>query len=193
VALAARRPREARANKIDPARLSHPWNGFVLDALRAKTNFDRTVASAREGPMQERLQYLGGRIADAVQECWSIACQGNDLEAGLRSLDPRAVHTELEQVERERQSHRDPATQASLGRTADALRSQLSSAERISNVARDAANRLRVLNAQLDEAVARAIELSLRTGDAGALSPLSADVESLVSEMEHLRHALEEA
>lgn len=64
--------------------------------------------------------------------------------------------------------------------------------ERIAGVSRDAGSRLRVLNAQMDEAVARAVELSVTAADGSDLSPLSADVESLVSELESLRLALEE-
>jgi hypothetical protein len=40
--------------------------------------------------------------------------------------------------------------------------------------------------------VARGVELSLRTADSADLSPLSADVDSLVGELESLRQALEE-
>ena len=59
-------------------------------------------------------------------------------------------------------------------------------------MSRDAGTRLRVLNAQMDEAVARAVELSVTAADGSDLSPLSADVESLVGELESLRLALEE-
>ncbi|MDP9388721.1 MAG: hypothetical protein M3Q48_12610, partial [Actinomycetota bacterium] len=80
----------------------------------------------------------------------------------------------------------------SLERAARAVRSQLDSAQRIERVARDARTRLRVLNAQLDEAVARAIELSLTAGDSAELRPVTEDVDTLVEELESLRLALEE-
>jgi len=57
-------------------------------------------------------------------------------------------------------------------------------------VASEARDRLRLLDARLDEAVARAVELSLGTGDARALQ---GDVDQLVEEMEALRLALEDA
>jgi hypothetical protein len=72
------------------------------------------------------------------------------------------------------------------------LQSQLGSADRIQKVAYDARDRLRVLNAQMDEAVARAVELSLKATDIAALGGLSQDVESLVVELESLRQALDE-
>ena len=43
------------------------------------------------------------------------------------------------------------------------------------------------------EALARAVELSLKTVDEGDLSPLGNDVDSLVGELESLRQGLEEA
>lgn len=185
-------PRTPKGERVDPARLRDPWRHFVVDAQQAKTKFTNSVARARPGPMQDRLNDLGRRIDQAVSECWAIACQGDALEEALGQIDPRSVHAELRQVEADRSRARDEATVQALDRTAAALGAQLASAERLAAVARDASNRLRVLNAQLDEAVARAVELTLRTTDAGALSPLTEDVDSLVAEMESLRQALEE-
>lgn len=186
-------PRTPKSERVDAGRLRDPWRLYVLDAQEAQTRFRTAVGRGRPGPMQERLLDLGRRIDDAVRECWGVACQGDALEMGLVQLDPRSVHAELREVESYLNGTRDEATRASLLRTAASLRSQLDSAERLAAVARDASNRLRVLNAQLDEAVARAVELTLGTSDAGALSPLTQDVDALVSEMESLRQALQEA
>jgi hypothetical protein len=49
-----------------------------------------------------------------------------------------------------------------------------------------------VINAQLDEAVARAVELSVGGHDVGDLRPLTDDVDNLVNELEALRQGLEE-
>ncbi|MDQ3897912.1 MAG: hypothetical protein M3326_11850, partial [Actinomycetota bacterium] len=86
---------------------------------------------------------------------------------------------------------RDPG-RADLVATADAVREQLRSAERLAEVARDAEDRLRRLAAQLNEAAARAVELSLKGSDIGTLEPLGSDVDSLVGELESLRVALDE-
>jgi hypothetical protein len=59
-------------------------------------------------------------------------------------------------------------------------------------VSTDARDRLRLLDARLDELVARAVELSV-SGSASAITGLGDDVDSLVTEMEALRQALEEA
>ena len=73
----------------------------------------------------------------------------------------------------------------------EALDAQLESADRLARVASDARDRLRLLDARLDELVARAIELSVSEDD-DAVGTLGTDVDGLVTEMESLRQALEE-
>ena len=76
-------------------------------------------------------------------------------------------------------------------RTAEALQAQLDSAARMEAVVRQARDQLRVMDARLDELVARAVEVSVSAGD--TTDPLLAgDVDGLVQEMESLRQALEE-
>lgn len=184
-------PRAPRQARIDPFTVGEPWRHFVADALQARSKFEQTVARARPGPLRDRLVALGQRLDQGVKECWSIARQGDGLQAALAHLDMAQIRAELADVERER-ADATAGERASLERAEAAVRSQLASAERISRVSRDAATRLRVLNAQMDEAVARAVELSVTASDGTDLSPLSADVDSLVSELESLRLALEE-
>ena len=134
----------------------------------------------RAGPLRERLLELGRRIDHGVLTCWGIAQQGDAMDGAVREIDPDGVARELEQLD-------DADT-----RTAAALRSQLATAERLAQVSRDAHDRLRVLNAQLDEVVVRAIELSVGATDVTGLGSLSTDVDALVGEMESLRVALQE-
>lgn len=184
-------PRRPKGERINPFALNEPWRHLVIDAQKARRQFDKVVEQARPGPLRENLAQLGRRLDDGIKECWRIACQGDALQSGLAQLDAPSVTTELEQVRRDRTTSEGPARQ-SLERAEQALESQLSSYQRIAAVSEDARTRLRVLNAQLDEAVARALELALRAGDVRDLSPLSADVESLVGELEALRQAVEE-
>lgn len=184
-------PRRPREERIDPFTVGEPWRHFVTDALQAQTRFRQTVAGARTGPLRDRLADLGRRLDDGVQECWRIARQGDGLQAALGQLDIDRTRAELQRTAREVKAA--PAEERpSLERAEAAVRSQLAAAERVEKVAKDAATRLRVLNAQMDEAVARAVELSVTSGDAADLSPLSADVDSLVGELEALRLALED-
>ena len=187
-------PRKPAGDHVDPFAVGEPWRRFVQDALQAQARFDQTVRQARAGPIRDHLAEIGRRIGDGVGECWRIAKQGNTLEGALKTLNIDGIKQELAQVHAERtDSGTDSGTQASLAKTEEAIKAQLDSAVRIQRVSSDARNRVRLLNAQLDEAVARAVELSVQTGDPSALSPLGADVDNLVNELESLREGMEEA
>lgn len=188
VALAV--PRQAAGERIQPSAVAEPWRHFVHDALRARDRFARAVERARPGPLRDRLADVGRQLDQAVTECWRIARQGDALDGALGQLDAGAIRAELEELRRERAGASD-RSRASLDRAEEAVRSQMASVERLERVAGDARSRLRVLNAQLDEAVAQAVELSV-SADSSQLTPLSADVDTVVSELESLRQALEE-
>jgi hypothetical protein len=190
VALAA--PRKPTGDRINPNQVRQPWRRFVVDAQQAQSRFDRTVKNCQEGPIRERLATIGRRIGDGVQECWRIARQGDVLQDALESLETDDVESELAQVSAELE-RASGGRQAALSRKRDALLAQQQSHDRLASVWHDARDRLEVLNAQLDEAVARAVELSVHTGDINALNPLTNDVDNLVGELESLRLGLEEA
>lgn len=191
VAIPSGRP---AAGKIDPFRVGEPWRRFVTDAVQAQRRFDETVRRSRPGPVRERLQSVGVRVQDAVNECWRIACQGDQLDGALRALDVGRIERELEGIYEERRRQQgNPDSDASLYRAQQAIEAQLKSSDRLRAVALDAENKLRVLNAQLDEAVARSIEVSLHSSDASAIGALTDSVDNVVGELEALRQGLEEA
>src|SRR5204863_6157545 len=100
-------PKRKRVARVNPRGLAEPWRGFVQDAVDAQSRFDRTVGRMRPGPLQDRLRSIGSRIADGVNECWAIACEGNELQSAYEQLDVAAVKQELRQLETERrQAHR---------------------------------------------------------------------------------------
>jgi len=184
--VAMRIPRERKGPDIEPRRLGEPWAGFVREALDAQLRYQRAVGNADAGAIRERMVDIGGRVDDGVDECWRIASRGHELYLALSQLEPlRDLRARLQSL-----------TRAGAGgvndRVADSLRAQIASTERILRVAEDTAERLRLLDARLDEAVARAVELSLRAGDVVELGGLGSDVDSLVQDMEALRQALEE-
>lgn len=186
-------PKKPADERIDPFRVGDPWRRFVQDAQQAQRKFDGVVARAKPGPIQERLETIGRRIGDGVSEAWRIAQQGDTLDEALRSLNEQEIYAELVEVQEEqRRLQGKDAAQQSLARTRAAVEAQLASAQRLRSVAEDARNRLRLLNAQLDEAVARSLEISLQAGDVSQLGPLTQDVEGVVHELESLRQALEE-
>ena len=187
VALAV--PRKPRRVDANPALVREPWRSLVRQAQRAESRFDQILASTDPGPLKERLAEVDARVAVGVDECWRIAQRGNELAAAVADLDVADLHRQLERAEAQAARYPD---RADLAATAVAVRQQLASAERLGGVARDAEDRLRRLAAQLNEAVARAVELSLQAPDVGTLQPLGSDVDSLVGELEALRVALEE-
>lgn len=186
----ARLPKTPRAGRIDPSGLAQPWRSFVADALEAQARFDRAVRTMQPGPLRDRLGELGARIAAGVRECFAIARRGDQLAAAVAELHVDEIRRELREVESEAQAHAD---RPDLAAAAKALWEQLGSAQRLATLTRDTADRLRRLNAQLDEAVARAVELSLGAGDLSGVEPLGSSVEAVVSELESLRLALDEA
>jgi hypothetical protein len=184
--VAAAIPRgEKRATRIDPFVLQEPWRRYVQSSLSAQARFDRTVDGTPDGPLKARLADIGTRLEQGVDEVWQVACRGNDMDRGLKTLDVRGAQAELDRLDKEPPGSHTAATR-------EALAAQLATAARMQAISTDARDRLRLLDARLDELVARAVELSV-SGSASAISGLGDDVDSLVSEMESLRQALEEA
>lgn len=179
-------PRTPRDERMDPFTLSEPWRHYVRDALQSHTRFKDAVRGARPGPTRDRLSEIDERVSTGVREVWRIARRGDDLVDARRRLDPDEIRRDI------------AAAQASGGdgptmeRTMDALRAQMATVERLETVIADADSRLRLLNARLDEAAARTIELAVRASDAAQLGGLGDDVDQMVDEMEALRQAIEE-
>jgi hypothetical protein len=183
-------PRAPEDSRIDPFTLSEPWRHFVTDALQARARFHQAVESAREGPMRDRLREIEGRIDTGLDEVWRIARRGHDLVGARRQLDPEGIRRELAATEAN--AGQPWAAGSTLERTLESLKAQLATVERLERVIGDADSRLRLLNARLDEAAARTIELSVQADDVGELGGLGADVDQMVDEMEARRQAIEE-
>jgi hypothetical protein len=181
-------PRRPKGERIELAGLTEPWQSYVRDALQAQQRYRRALDSAQSGPLQDRLVEIGGRIDAGVFECYRIARRGAALAGAIWNLDLDAARAELDTA-RQAPGEADDTRR----RTIEALQAQVDSGERLVRVAEDAKARLGLLNARLDEAVARAVELSLRADDVAALGGLGTDVDALVGEMESLRVALDEA
>ena len=176
--------------RVDPGALGEPWRGFVEEALDARARFERAVGRTTPGPLRERLGLIGERIATGVEECWRIARQGDVLVGAIRQVDVADARDQLDRLRREG-GRVEPGS--SRHRTVEALQAQIASADRLEATARRAHDDLLMLNARLDEAVARAIELSVHAGSVDELNSLGTDVEGVVDDMEALRQGLEEA
>ncbi len=174
--------------RIEPSALRDPWRRSVKDALDARHLFDNAVRSARSGPLRDRLVAIAARIDDGLDECWRIARQGQALSDARRQLDTDGAARELAQLTGESQPADSP-----VQRTIEALQAQVQSAQRMDKAIADTRDQLRLLGTRLDEAAARAIELSVKASDAADVSSLSDDVDGLVGDLEALRQGMEEA
>jgi hypothetical protein len=158
----------------------------VEEARSAKQRYDRVVADLEPGPMRDRLASVGARLEDGVRESWRISRHGHEITDALSRLDTVSAQTQLAEL---RASARTQPPTAATQRTIASLEAQIESARRMHAVADDARDRLRLLDARLDELVARAVEVSVGTADS---TMLGNDVDELVVELEALRMAVEE-
>jgi hypothetical protein len=192
-ARAARRRRRAqRPETIDPYAVREPWQGFVRESLTAQAKFDQTVARSQPGPLRERLAEVANRVHDGVRECWRVANLGAALDAARAGLDPEGKSSQLRSFQEHRARGQSAGAAGADDETEAALAAQLQAARRIEAAARRTTDRLRVLTAELNGAVASAVELSLDCADAAAAGELAGNVDSVVGEIESLRLALEE-
>jgi hypothetical protein len=186
-------PRVPRRERIDPFTVHDPWRRFVQEALQARTRFAAAVERAPAGPLRDRLGEIAARIDTGVDETWLIAKRGQTLVTARRGLDVARIDRQLGQL-------RGAAPSGGGQRGADgaedpvlaSLEAQRGAADRLDAVIDRTQRELRVLDARLDEAVARALELTARAGADTAVVGLGSDVDALVTEMEALRLALDE-
>jgi hypothetical protein len=183
VALAVPR---SRGERIDPFTLQEPWRRFVQEALQARNRFDEVVRRIESGPLQDHLATIAQRMHTGVEETWRIAQRGQTLVRARKGIDVADVERQRAELAAADQS--DP----SLELVARSLDQQKATAERLDRVISEAHSQLRMLDARMDEAVARALELSTQSVTSASVGTLGTDVDNLVTEMEALRQALDE-
>ncbi len=169
---------------VDPFSLREPWRRAVQQAIQAQNRFSVATAGVAPGPLKDRLQLIAARLDQGVQEAGQVAQRGQTLEDVRRQIDTDRVLAELAQVEQSASPSRE--------RTVEALEAQLASAQRIDRVLSETRDRLTLLDARLDEAVARSLELSVGA-DPSELGGVNTTVDEVLEEMEALRLALDEA
>lgn len=186
--LAVALPHKGRGDRIRPKAVDEPWRGQVEDAVTAQTRFDDAIKLFRPGPMRDAMVANASQVEDAVSECWRVACQGQIVSEARARINDREINWELQRAE-----HTIGSVTASETKTQTiaSLKSQQATAARMDAVIGSARDQLGLLNARLDEAVTRAIELSVssRLDDA---SSLGAEVGDIVTDLETLRRAIED-
>ena len=177
--------KDRRASSIDAFSLKDPWRRMVTDAQAAGRQFDDTVRRARQGAIRDELESLRTGIEESVLECWRVAQAGHELTTARARIDVFGAQRELDELQS------TAGASATVASTARALEAQLATAARMDATIGDARDRLRLLNARLDEAVTRSIELSASSAGADQFQRVGADVAGIVDEMEALRQALD--
>jgi hypothetical protein len=185
-------PRGRRGDRIDPFTLKEPWRRYVQEALQARNRFDEAVGRTRAGPLRDHLADIAERMHIGVEECWLIAKRGQTLVDARRGIDLADVDRQLAEVADTQSAGSGATPDPSLARVAQSLEAQRATAERLDRVIGQAHSELRMLDARLDEAVARTLELSAHAAADATVEGLGTDVDALVTEMESLRQALEE-
>jgi hypothetical protein len=198
-----------RPERIDPFTVQEPWRRFVQDALHTRNRFDELVYGLPEGPLRDNLASISQRIHAAVEENYRVAQRGQMLAKARRTINVGRIDRQRAELAAA-EAPAEPADPTAAGpdaagagpdasvpdtvnsQVAASLDAQRAAAERLDKVQQDAQARLRLLDARMDEALARAVELSAQSGSSADLGGLGADVDSLVTDMEALRQALEE-
>jgi hypothetical protein len=169
---------------IDPFALSEPWRRFVQHAQRARAALHDTLRGAADGPLKDRLVDVAERLDGAIEESWSIAKRGDEIDEAINRIDPVRLRSQLDML---RAAGDDPGD--STAAAVESVESQLASADRLKVLSARTAERLRLTQTRLDELVARAAEVSVGRTDSEAYEH---DVDNLVIELEALRQAVAE-
>ncbi len=167
---------------IDAFTLSEPWRRFVQGAQRSRATLHETLRGTTDGPLKDRLTDIAGRLDSAIEESWTIAKRGDEIDDAIKRIDPVRLRAQLETL---RASDAGESSTAAI----ESVESQLASAERLKALSSSTADRLRLTQARLDELVTRAAEVSIGRTDE---STYEHDVDNLVIELEGLRQAVAE-
>jgi hypothetical protein len=165
---------------VDPSVVPRRYAGHVAAALETRRRWQQLAGGMREGAVQARLVQFGAQVDAGVLAVWDTVQRMTEIERVVDALDLDRVTGELKRV------RRDPAADPAM---VEALNARFVSVQRMMNSLDDADARLRLLDARLGAAVARAAELALMPGaDTAAGDELGA----VVVELGALRSALDE-
>jgi hypothetical protein len=152
----------------------------VADSLAARQRYRELVDGLRPGAVRDRLAGLAGQVDAGVLAVWDTVQRAAEVDHILLTLDPERVTQEYKEAKR---TGGDPALLA-------AREARFGSVQRLLNALDDTDERLRLLDARLGGAVARAAEVALAAG-AGA-DELDAELAAVVSDLGALRAGLDE-
>jgi len=166
-----------RKPRIDPFTLREPWRNFVKDALSSHSRFDRTLRNIDKGPLRDRMAEIGERVEHGVEECWEVARKGQQLTDARRSIGIASA----------RRSASDSTGHPDL---IAAAKSEIAAHQRLTQREDELKTSLEILDARLDESVARASEMATRVTDVDDLSGITNAIDGVVGDLETLRIGL---
>lgn len=166
---------------VDPAAAPARFAVVVGDAIAARRRFAEVIGGLRPGPVQERLAVLGAQVDAGVLAVWDTVQRAGEIERVSSGLDAERA------TEDYKRAKRDPNADPAL---VDALRERFGSVQRLLNAVDDVDDRLRLLDARLGAAVARAAEVALVASDASAADAVGTELAGVVDELGALRDSL---
>lgn len=168
----------SRSPRIDPFALREPWRLYVKDALGSQRRFDSALDSVAAGPLRDRLAEINKRVERGVIECWEVAKKGQQLADARRAIDISSARRSAAKID----SH--PAL-------LEAAASEIAAHERLRTREDEVKVSLEVLDARLQEAVARASEMATRTMATDDLDSITDAIDGVVGDLESLRLGLD--
>jgi len=184
VAFRRRRPAPSPIDVVDPAAVPAACRPAVERSLRSRAQFAELVATLRDGPLQDRMGALGAQLDAGVLAVWRTASQAGAIDRVTAALDPDRITAELKQARRA----------GAPDEVVAALQERFASTQRLLNSRDELGDRLDVLEARLDTAVARAAELALTSSASAAteIDALERDLGTVVVELDALAAATAE-
>lgn len=155
----------------------------VWDTAQARRRWLAVVDALAPGPLRDRLRALGSRIDAGVVEMHAAAARVGEVERVVAALDPESAAAEYKSARRRAAGGTAPPEM-------EALEGRFRSVQRLLNLVADTEQQLKVIDARLTAAVAKAAELAF-TADDDAIAAVGRDVDGLVEELDALRHAFD--
>ncbi len=154
----------------------------VHRAVDARQRWQAVVVRVAAGPLRDRLEELTARIDAGVADVHATATRIGEVEAVLSTLDPDGAVAAYKAARRRASAGDEPPEM-------DALAARFASVQRLLNQVADAEERLRVADARLLAAVARAAEVAVGA-DLTGLPGIDTDLDAVSAELDALRSAL---
>jgi hypothetical protein len=166
---------------VQPAAVPPRYGPAVADALATRRRWHDVVDSLRDGPTKQRMAEIGERVDAGVLAVWETANRAADVERVAHGLEAEKVTADYKAAKR------DPGADPAL---LDALRIRFESTQRLLNATDGLDEQLRLIDARLGAAVARAAEVAL-VASPDAADALGAELDAVVGELGALRDTLQ--